>query len=423
MHSRADVDSTMRRPHRIQALLRAVGLLAALLFAPHALADRIVLLVDGSASMATTDAERLAPDALLRFVRGLPPETEVAVVAFDQRARLIAPLGRARGLSAANFENLAYDGAASDPSVAVERALYEFREQNARHPGRDVIVLLMDGGIDLGSSAANLRAEDWLLGDLRDELVAREIPVWGIALTDGADFRLLSRLTEATGGDYYRALTNVGTATALRRIAAAMGYQTPTARPVPQPEVKVAVTPAAAEEATTAPQSGDRADLRWWLAFAFLAIGVGLLGWVTISTLRERRDQVTAEEPALEYFPDCYLVDLHGVTDRPTHRLGSKYNMITRLQNPPEDGINYVQVFRRQIGRRHALIEYRDFSFWVIDQNSLNGSFLNGERLTTETRLKHGDRLRFHIYEFEFCVSDLALSNETLIEQERATSR
>ena len=122
----------------------------------------------------------------------------------------------------------------------------------------------------------------------------------------------------------------------------------------------------------------------------------------------------------LEYFPDCYLVDLHGVTDRPTHRLASKYNMITRLQNPPDDGINYVQVFRRQIGRRHALLEYRDFSFWLIDQDSLNGTFVNGERLVGETRLKHGDRLRFHIYEFEFCVSDLALSNETLIEQARA---
>ena len=94
--------------------------------------------------------------------------------------------------------------------------------------------------------------------------------------------------------------------------------------------------------------------------------------------------------------------------------------MITRLQNPPDDGINYIQVFRRQIGRRHALLEYRDFSFWLIDQDSLNGTFVNSERLVGETRLKHGDRLRFHIYEFEFCVSDLALSNETLIEQARA---
>jgi hypothetical protein len=85
-------------------------------------------------------------------------------------------------------------------------------------------------------------------------------------------------------------------------------------------------------------------------------------------------------------------VDLQGVTEKPTHMLSSKYNMITRLQNPPADGINYIQVFRRQIGRWHALIEYRDFSFWVIDQNSVNGTFLNGERLARETRLKHGDR-------------------------------
>jgi pSer/pThr/pTyr-binding forkhead associated (FHA) protein len=115
-------------------------------------------------------------------------------------------------------------------------------------------------------------------------------------------------------------------------------------------------------------------------------------------------------------------VDLEGITSRPTHMLSSKYNMITRLQNPPDDGINYIQVFRRQIGRRHALIEYRDFSFWINDQNSVNGTWLNGERVLHETRLKHGDRLRFHVYEFEFCVSDLALSNETLVGQGQASA-
>ena len=87
---------------------------------------------------------------------------------------------------------------------------------------------------------------------------------------------------------------------------------------------------------TPAAPQARTANLRWWLAFAFLAVGVALLGWVSVSTWRDRRRQDTAEEPALEYFPDCYLVDLHGVTDRPTHRLSGKYNMITRLQNPPE---------------------------------------------------------------------------------------
>ena len=454
---------------------------AALMLAPLAHADRIVLLVDNSGSMRGNDAERLVPEAVLAFVAGLAPETDVALVAFDSSARLLSPLGPPGRLRAAVLDQLDYRGQLTDPASAVERALYELREANPRIPGRDAIVLLTDGVIDLGNAGASLRAEDWLLGDLRADLVARDISVWAIALTDAADFRLLSQLTDATGGRYYRALAAADVDDAIGRIGAGIAAmhaaaapatpepvapvvaaprttttpaRAPAQAPVATPRVEVetppiatrretparpsAAAPARTESApaetrapaaspsrvTEAPASPSKgANLRWWLAFAFLAIGVALLGWVSVSTWRDRRGQDTAEEPALEYFPDCYLVDLHGVTDRPTHRMSGKYNMITRLQNPPDDGINYIQVFRRQIGRRHALIEYRDFSFWVIDQNSLNGTFLNGERLTSETRLKHGDRLRFHIFEFEFCVSDLALSNETLIEQERAVSR
>ena len=422
MNHRAEVGSAVRAPRRFRFVSRAFVLLAALAFAPGAIADRIVMLVEDSGSMATIDPERLIPEALARFASQLPPATEVAIVAFGQRARLLAPLARASALTAADFEPITYAETASDPSVAMERALYELRDQQADRVGEDMILLVMDGGIELDSPTANLRAEDWLLGDLRDELVAREIRIWAIALTERADFRLLSRLTDATGGEYYRALTNEGAATALRQIASVIG-RGPGEPAAPPLAAEIANAPIVNDGSSRSPSPREPTDLRWWLAFTFLGIGVALLGWVMISTLRERRNQTAAAKPALEYFPDCYLVDLHGVTDRPTHRLGSKYNMVTRLQNPPEDGINYVQVFRRQIGRRHALIEYRDFSFWVIDQNSLNGSFLNGERLTSETRLKHGDRLRFHIYEFEFCVSDLALSNETLVEQERATSR
>ncbi|MEE4298788.1 MAG: FHA domain-containing protein [Pseudomonadales bacterium] len=422
----------------ITAATRLAGALcvcAALSIAPHAHADRVVLLVDNSGSMQENDPDRLVPEAVKGFVAGLPAKTEVAVVAFDTGARLLAPLAPAEALQGTDLAGLDYEGTLADPASAVERALYELRERPARPAGRDVIVLLTDGVIDLGDPGASLRAGDWLLGDLREQLVARGVGVWAIALTDAADFRLLSQLTEPTGGRYYRALAATEVETALARIGRDLGLDAsaPTATgaaagAVTTPPEAATAAPMEARLAAAASagpgQAGEArgASLRWWLAFAFLAIGVVLLGWVSVSTWRDRRRHDTAEEPALEYFPDCYLVDLHGVTDRPTHRLSGKYNMITRLQNPPDDGINYIQVFRRQIGRRHALIEYRDFSFWIIDQNSLNGTFLNGERLTSETRLKHGDRLRFHIFEFEFCVSDLALSNETLIEQERAAS-
>ena len=67
------------------------------------------------------------------------------------------------------------------------------------------------------------------------------------------------------------------------------------------------------------------------------------------------------------------------------------------------------------ISRRHALIEYKDYSFWIIDQGSSNGTFINNERIDNEIRLKHGDKIRLHNYEFEFIVPEMDESDETIV--------
>lgn len=437
-----------------------------------AAADRIMLLIDNSGSMRNNDARRLVPEAVDGFIRALPAATEVGVIIFDASARLIQPPIAAADFPRTALDRIDYSGQFTDPSVAVELALYEFRQLPDGADGTRSVVLLTDGIIDLGNPVASLRAEDWLVGELSNSLQQEGVRVWAIALTEAADYRMLSRLTAATGGEYFRAMQASEVATAIGRIETGIASvrSTPTgtsasntasntasttassagaagamnaswspadssaatATPTAAAGTTVAAAqPAAAEgagarsgdfagNASPAAATPDTGNLRWWLAFALLASGILMLAWVSYGTWSSRRHERPDAEPALEYFPECYLVDLQGVTEKPTHMLSSKYNMITRLQNPPADGINYVQVFRRQIGRRHALIEYRDFSFWVIDQNSVNGTFLNGDRLSRETRLKHGDRLRFHSFEFEFCVSDLALSNETLVDRERA---
>jgi pSer/pThr/pTyr-binding forkhead associated (FHA) protein len=115
----------------------------------------------------------------------------------------------------------------------------------------------------------------------------------------------------------------------------------------------------------------------------------------------------------LEYFPECYLVDLDGVTPSMRHELKRTNNIISRLKKPPDDGMNYIYIPRPSIGRRHALIEFRNLTFWIKDLGSVNGTRLNGRRINTETRLKHGDRIKFHTYEFEFSVADLAFSEPT----------
>jgi pSer/pThr/pTyr-binding forkhead associated (FHA) protein len=59
------------------------------------------------------------------------------------------------------------------------------------------------------------------------------------------------------------------------------------------------------------------------------------------------------------------------------------------------------------ISREHAVIEYRDYGYWIRDRGSVNGSFVNDERVASERLLKHGDRLRFHTYEFEVILPEM----------------
>ena len=56
----------------------------------------------------------------------------------------------------------------------------------------------------------------------------------------------------------------------------------------------------------------------------------------------------------------------------------------------------------KAISRRHALIKKQNGSFFLIDQNSTNGSFLNGKALKSgkEERLQNGDSIRLADEEF-----------------------
>ncbi len=60
----------------------------------------------------------------------------------------------------------------------------------------------------------------------------------------------------------------------------------------------------------------------------------------------------------------------------------------------------------RAMSRRHAVILYlQNVGFQLIDLNSMNGSFVNGERLQQRHMLKDGDRIRVGSINFTFYVS------------------
>jgi predicted component of type VI protein secretion system len=100
--------------------------------------------------------------------------------------------------------------------------------------------------------------------------------------------------------------------------------------------------------------------------------------------------------------PDAWLVDVNGLTTEPPRRLTSKPLMVGRIAGSDPDYLDYYVVNKATVGRRHAVIKQKDQGYWLVDQGSVNGTFVNDERVAGERQLRHGDRIKFHKFEFEF---------------------
>lgn len=168
-----------------------------------------------------------------------------------------------------------------------------------------------------------------------------------------------------------------------------------------------AIPPAAAADTTRQAEFVSPAPLA-----AMVAAGIVMVGLVAGIILLLRRRSAGKASPE-DQFPKAFLSDLGGITQNPGYELGESLTVIGRIKGRDADRINYVVIREPTIGRRHALIEFRNRCFWVKDENSLNGTFVNDKRVEDETRLTHGDRIRFHKHEFEFLSLDMFETDRT----------
>ena len=130
---------------------------------------------------------------------------------------------------------------------------------------------------------------------------------------------------------------------------------------------------------------------------------IALLSMIVVLIRRGRELKVDAQEVASE----AYLNDIHGYTSQASYKLGNKPTMLGRVAGKDTQHLDYIVIPESTIGRRHALIEYKDFAYWIVDQGSINGTFVNDVPINSEVRLKHGDRIRLHKLEFEFIMPEM----------------
>lgn len=387
-----------------RAWLAALVVLAAAFVPSPALAQKhdVVLVLDNSGSMRRNDPDLLALLAIERLVSAQPADARVALLVFDETPSLVTPLAPAptvRDRIVSELSDVTYRGRYTNLPSAIERAVYHLR-LDGRPDARRYIVFLTDGKTDTGDRQRDADLDSWLQNELAHAAADEGIQFFGVAFTEQADFRIIESITRRTGGTHLRVFSAAELPAALRRI------QQITSRPperAEEPETAAAPAreqePAPAEEtATAAPaasvqeQGPDR--YLWW----GLVAAIPLLTLIALWLLYQIRQKGPASPVTV---PSALLYDIRKVTGKPVHELGAT-TVIGRRPHGHVPNAAEIVIDHNRISRRHAVIVYRDGQFWLSDLGTRNGTYVNEVRISQETMLHHGDRVRFEVLDFEF---------------------
>ena len=378
----------------------------------------IVLVLDNSGSMKKNDPEFLAKQAVAEFIERMDASTKVSIIIFDQDIKVVAPLTdaspEAKEDMLQSISGIDYTGQLTNSPAAIERAIYDLKN-GGRSDAKKIIIFMTDGIVDTGNEARDLEKTKWLKEYLATDAADSEIHIFGIAFTENADFELIQSLAQKTKGEYYRALEAEYLQTVFDKLYALIN-QPPELEelpevlepqpPEPAPPVIVRVAP---------PVQDDHADIMMIISLSVLAFSMVIVLLVLLSNRRKSVSNVTA--------PDAFLRDIQGVTTHDTFKLSNKPTMLGRVAGKDTKRLSYLVIQDNTIGRRHSLIEYKDFAYWIIDQGSINGTFVNDAIIEGAVRLKHGDRIHLHKIEFEFLMPEMADSDQTIVSGEESSEQ
>ncbi len=430
----------------------------------------IVLVLDNSGSMKPLDPQFLIKEAVERFVEGMPDDARVSLVIFDEQL-LASPLAFVsdRDGRRVNLAQLNYRGPWTNTPAAVERAIQELK-RNGRPGAAKSIVLLNDDVVDTGRKARDLKLTRWLRETLTRDAAETGIKIFTITLSTGSDVQLLQEIAQRTGGRYFLAQQAADVAGVFAQVADTFFTEDVVQLPVepkaeqpveakpeapqavplePEPapsNLPQSVSPPGAAEKTPLPPTTDTtpsepiesgsaiapepAQTERTTAtapavvgpepplpdrVAFIIAALVLVGGILVLIgvrLRTRKPIPVLRSLPEAQQPEAFLYDLSGVTGREGHELGA-ITVIGRV--PPSERINHIVINRPSIGRRHAVIEREHHGFWLIDQNSKNGTSLNGCTVIRPVCLTHGDRVQFHDFAFAFSLAGMALADATVV--------
>lgn len=377
----------MKVPRFMTVVLAAATLLGVAQAAPAQQRKPLdlVLALDVSGSMKKNDPQGLMSETISHFISQLGLEDAVGLVLFGGQAlpvHPLAPLSMAEQREAllAQTAEIRYGEANTNIAAAVERGLYELKSRG-RTDSAQAIIVATDGIMDTGSAARDEEMKRWLREQLLPEARDRKVRLFSIAFTETADYTLLQEMARVTGGGYFRAMSADEIGKIFQELSTSL-------RRAPE---------AVPEEPSAAPPPKLRGNLPLWMgggAVALVALSIfAVFFWRSIRT-RSATGQSPAEKTSeLGPLPPAELLDIETRDDI---RLNKAVMRVGR------DLDNDVLITAPTVSGHHAQIEYQRGQFYLKDLRSLNGTFVNQQRVEGEVLLKTGDIIRFDKFRYTF---------------------
>ena len=379
----------------------------------------LLFVLDNSGSMKTHDPEFMTRTAVSDLVEGLSTDARVGIVIFDTKAAYAMPLASIeeeefRNTVLASLNQLTYQGKDTNIPIAIEKALYELRE-NGREDATKSIIFMTDGFIDTGDTDKDNKLGEWLKNELTVEAKKSGIRIYSLAFTEDADFELIQTLAVKTGGSYYRA-GNIGD---LEKVFENIIQAVLAPQPEETAKVQEKTTTIVKEVVTTRKEGLSREVL----IAAIVIVGLIILGIVAI-TMRSRggnnkpyknnsSGNGMGDQPDM---PDAILEDLGSITDQNEIPINKKEMTIGRVSDDGETSVD-IAIPQNTVSALHASIEFRDNSFYITDRRSTNKTYLNNDLLAPDVpkRLKSGDIVAFDKYTFKFIVREQTRETGTVL--------
>lgn len=397
-----------------------------ILCGPAAAAARsadIVLVVHGS---AITDAARQQTlEAVIKTTtEGLGGDSRFGVFEFDADTHQQSPLepvsdGLRQKLLTSLLTASERKRGKLNPATALEKAIYQLRT-DGRDDARRIVIMLSDGAMATGDKAQDGSLTKWLKDGLSEEARTAGIRIYWLTFSEAADYQMIQSVTQKTDGKYFRAFTAASARSGILSIFSDNDIP-PAAAALPN--VNAGLSDRSRE--ATGRDGGSSASMAE-LQVAVITAGVGglLVILLAIAIRRARRKRSKGKAPIMNRRAEdkrVVLRDMSEFTAMVEYDITERRTYIGRLPREVTEHSCVIVIRDTSVGRDHASIEYRDKAYWLSDNGTVNGTYVNGKRLQGTRKLMGDDRIRFARFEFKIHIPPALAEDDASRDVERGS--